>query len=79
MKYVAGGGSEANQSEDGDLKKIDWNDYNYPVCLKIFHYDPKETPEVLRKRVALLRINHILIIVACVWNFINNIVNAAQG
>lgn len=75
MKYM----SSEQGSEGGHNKKIDWNDYNYPCLIKIFHYDSDETPEALRKSVCLLRINHILIIFTCVWNFINNIVNASQG
>jgi hypothetical protein len=66
-------------SENLESKKIDWNDFNYPCCLKIFHYDADETPEVLKRRVALLRVNHILILFVTLWNFINNIVDAAQG
>ena len=41
MKYEAGSGAG---SENMDNKKIDWDDYNYPICLKIFHYDSNETP-----------------------------------
>ena len=60
-------------------KKIDWDDYNYPICLKIFHYDSDETPESLKWRVRGLFWNHILILLFLPWNLINNIVNAAQG
>lgn len=77
MKYVT---SEA-VSSDGSVAKsgnINWNDFNYPICLKIYHYDPQETPEVHRRRVALLRINHTLIIVATFLNIIANIAGAAQ-
>ena len=64
------------------MKEINWDDYNYPICLKIFHYDPQETERFkpdISKKVLLLKINHILIIVACIWNFFNNIVNTSQG
>lgn len=27
-------------SDNQEVKKINWDDYNYPVCLKIFHYSP---------------------------------------
>lgn len=77
MKYVK---EDADAHSDNlSTKKIDWDDYNYPICLKIFHYNADETPEPLRRKVFLLRINHILIIFALIWNFINNIVDAAQG
>jgi hypothetical protein len=66
-------------SENIESKKIDWNDFNYPICLKIFHYNSDETPETLRWRVRFLRLNHTLIIFAIFWNFINNCVDAAQG
>lgn len=62
-----------------ESKKIDWNDFNYPCCLNIFHYDSDETPEHLRNKVRLLRINHLLIIFTGLWNFINNIVDTASG
>ena len=77
MKYVT---SEAVSSEGSVANKgnIDWNDFNYPCLIKIYHYDPKETPEVHRRRVALLRANHTLIIIALLLNIIANIAGAAQ-
>ncbi len=75
MKYAQ---SDPDVNSDHDAKKINWQDYNYPICLKIFHYDPEETPQHLRRKVGLLRLNHILIILSLIWNFINNIVDAAQ-
>ena len=72
--------SSENNSDTGDnKKKVDWNDYNYPCLIRIFHYDGDETPKALVWRARLLRINHTLILFTCLWNFINNIVNAAQG
>ena len=43
MKYVT---SEAVSSEGSDANKgnIDWNDFNYPCLIKIYHYNPEETP-----------------------------------
>ena len=41
MKYMS---SENNSDAGARNKKIDWNDYNYPCCLKIFHYDSDQTP-----------------------------------
>ena len=43
MKYVT---SEIASSEGSIAKSgsIDWNDFNYPCCLKIFHFNPDETP-----------------------------------
>jgi hypothetical protein len=77
MKYMK---SEAEtHSENLESKKVDWNDFNYPCCIHLFHYNPEETPEVLRRRAALLRLNHILIIFTTLWNFISNIVATAQG
>lgn len=79
MKYVASEVASSGEDMNGGNKKVDWNDFNYPVCLKVFHYTPEETPEVLRRTVSLLRVNHLLIIVACLLNFITNIVDTAQG
>lgn len=78
MKYVT---SEAVSSEGSVAKQsnIDWNDFNYPCLIKLYHYNPDETPEVHRRRVALFRINHTLIIVALLMNIIANIAGAAQG
>lgn len=44
MKYVSSENatSEASVANKG---QIDWNDFNYPICLKLFHYDSTETPE----------------------------------
>ena len=75
MKYM---GSEGG-SDHGEHKKIDWNDFNYPCCLKLFHFDADETPPHLKKQERLLRINHVLIIFTCLWNLVNNIVNTAYG
>ena len=77
MKYVA---SEVVSSEGSVANRgnIDWNDFNYPLLIKIYHYDPTETPEIHRRRVALLRLNHTLIILATFLNIIANIVGAAQ-
>jgi hypothetical protein len=41
MKYVS---KSETGSENLDDKKINWNDFNYPCLLKIFHYDADETP-----------------------------------
>ena len=60
-------------------KKIDWNDFNYPCCLKLFHFDSDETPSHLKWRQRLLRINHVLIIFTSLWNFVNNIVDTIYG
>lgn len=58
---------------------IDWNDFNYPICLKIYHYNSDETPDVHKRKVGLLRLNHTLIILANFINIIANIIGAAQG
>lgn len=78
MKYVA---SEVVSSEGSVANKgnIDWNDFNYPCLIKIYHYNPDETPEIHRRRVTLLRINHTLVIFATFLNIIANIAGAAQG
>ncbi len=78
MKYVS---KEVATSEASVANKsqIDWNDFNYPICLKIYHYDATETPEVHRRKVMLLRVNHTLIILATFINLIANIAGAIQG
>lgn len=78
MKYVS---KEPTGTESSVANKdqIDWNDFNYPICLKIYHYDSEETPEVHKRRVGLLRLNHILIMLGTFINIIANIAGAAQG
>lgn len=78
MKYMTSEavGSEGSMAKNGN---IDWNDFNYPCCLKIFHYEASETPEVHQRRVFLLKVNHILIIVINFINLIANIAGAAEG
>jgi hypothetical protein len=43
MKYLS---KEPTGSETGvnGKQEVDWNDFNYPICLKIYHYDSDETP-----------------------------------
>ena len=39
MKYI----TSDVVSSDGSLANkgnIDWNDFNYPICLKIYHLNP---------------------------------------
>ena len=78
MKYVS---KEPTGTESSVANKdqIDWNDFNYPICLKIYHYDPEETPEVHKRKVGLLRLNHTLIMLGTFVNIIANIAGAAQG
>ena len=40
MKYVT---SEAVSSEGSVAKagNIDWNDFNYPILIKLYHYKPE--------------------------------------
>lgn len=78
MKYVS---KEATGSESSVANKdqIDWNDFNYPICLKIYHYDSDETPEVHKRKVGLMRLNHVLIMLGTFVNIIGNIAGAAQG
>ena len=77
MKYVT---SEAISSDGSAARNsnIDWNDFNYPICLKLYHYNPEENPPQHRIRIALLRINHTFIILATFLNIITNIIGVAQ-
>ena len=79
MKY---GIKNMTHSEQESIKPdtgIDWNHYNYPPCLKIFHYSREHVPEDLKRLVFLLWFNHILILVTTVFNFVTNIVATATG
>lgn len=58
---------------------INWNDFNYPICLKLFHYDRTKVPEAYRRQVVLLWLNHILISVSMGLNLLTNIIATAQG
>ena len=78
MKYISKDGT-GSDSQVAGKDQIDWNDFNYPICLKIYHYDSDETPEVHKRKVGLMRLNHTLIIVGTFINFITNIIGAAQG
>ena len=62
-------------------KEIDWNDYTYPpcACVKMFHYVAEETPNRYKRKVLLLKINHIAIIFALLLNLLTNIIGTAQG
>lgn len=78
MKYLS---KEPTGSETGvsGKQEVDWNDFNYPICLKIYHYDSDETPQIHKRKVGLIRLNHTIIILANFINLITNIINAAQG
>lgn len=39
MKYVTGGAGSTSEASMANKGQIDWNDFNYPICLKIYHYD----------------------------------------
>ena len=78
MKYVTKEvTSEATVTNNSN--QIDWNDFNYPVCLKVFHFNQDETPDIHKRKVRLLWLNHILILLANLLNIIANIAGAAQG
>ena len=58
---------------------IDWNHYNYPPLLKMFNYDRDHIPDDLKRLVFCLWLNHVMIFLTTVFNFITNIVATATG
>lgn len=78
MKYLSKEPA-VSESNVASKEQIDWNDFNYPMCLKIYHYDSDETPEVHKRKVGLMRLNHVLIMLGTFVNIIANIAGAAQG
>ena len=82
MKYMTKAASEIASSDSSltnNNNNIDWNNFNYPVCVKLYHYDPSETPEIHKRKVSLFKLNHLLIILSTILNFVTNIINTATG
>lgn len=59
--------------------QINWNDFNYPPLLKLFRFKRSEIPDAFKTQVFLLWLNHILIIIGNILNFVTNIVATATG
>lgn len=79
MKY---GLNSLTNSEQLGVKPdlgVDWNHYNYPPCLKIFNFDREHIPQDLKKLIFCLWLNHFIIFIATLFNFITNIVATATG
>mmetsp|Transcript_149200 Transcript_149200/g.477887 ORF Transcript_149200/g.477887 Transcript_149200/m.477887 type:complete len:239 (-) Transcript_149200:110-826(-) len=53
---------------------IKWEDFNYPACFPLIHFDILELPFRLRKTVRLLNISFLLTIFICAVNVVDTIV-----
>ena len=58
---------------------MDWEDYNFPPCVKIIHYEPTEFPEGRSRRLTILQLRTIKIFIfICMINLGNNLVQMLQ-
>jgi hypothetical protein len=69
--------SETNVNAQSN--QINWNDFNYPCLLKLFHYTQADVPLEFRRLVFLLWLNHVLIWTVEILNVIANIAATASG
>ena len=79
MKY---GLNRLTTSDDVTSKpetEINWDHFNYPPFIRIFNYERARIPEEFRKQVYCFWSNHILIIIATIFNLITNIVATISG
>jgi hypothetical protein len=60
-------------------KEIDWNDFNYPPCIRLFHFRVSEVPQEHRATVMVLLACHLLLLVISLLDLVSNIVQAAMN
>lgn len=79
MKYEENDAVSNSEANMNGQTAINWNDFNYPCLLKMFHFKRSELPLEFRRVVTMLWLNHILIWAVELLNFITNIVATASG
>lgn len=70
---------KAVQGNEAGFDKIDWNNYNYPPFINIFHYDIGHIKEEDRKLVSRINFFFIGQILFFPLNFLNAIIQTAVG
>jgi hypothetical protein len=70
------GGSSSSSTKRGS--GIDWNNFNYPPLLTLFHYDSSELPAPLASVVRLFHWSFILTCVACAVNLFFTLIVTAS-
>jgi len=79
-KAYAGVSSQLGRAAGrGKYSHIQWENYNYPPCMKLIHYDLDEIEEPTRTYVQRLNISLVLTFFGCLLNLINNIVWCIMG
>ena len=58
-------------------QQINWNDFNYPPLIKVFHYNASELEPPVRNKVRLMWLTHIIVVVVTLLNLISNIAQVA--
>ena len=58
---------------------LEWNNYNYPPLIRLFHYSTDRLQNPIQRVVRVLHYSFLAYLVLCVINFLNNIVIAACG
>jgi hypothetical protein len=78
-KVVGNQLKKAVQGNEATFDKIDWNNFNYPPFVKIFHYDIGHIKEDEKPLVSRLNFWFIGQILFFIINFINAIIQTAVG
>ena len=70
---------KAVKGNESSLDKINWNDFNYPPIIKIFHYDINHVKE--EERPLMRKLNFVFMgqVLFFILNFINAIIQTAAG
>ncbi|MEE4247237.1 MAG: hypothetical protein V2I33_17630, partial [Kangiellaceae bacterium] len=66
-------------SQATSKSEINWNDYNFPPLLKLFHFNLSELSDPQRFVASKIYIEWIVFLSVLLFNFVNTIVLVADG
>ena len=66
-------------STETSRPEIDWEEYNYPPCCRLWHYKPSELEDRPRSVARLQYASYLLMMLALIVNTVTNIVCAIGG
>jgi hypothetical protein len=79
MNQVNGLKNKFSNSENQRNNDLEWNNFNYPPLIRLFHYSTDRLQNPIQRVVRVLHYSFLVYLVLCVINFLNNIVLAACG
>ena len=69
MKNAVGDSLRANPNP-----QIDWNDFNYPPVLRLFHYNIEELQGAQKAIVSKMHLSYVIFLLSCVVNLASSLV-----